>query len=540
MRSAKIKLSLDKQFKTQQHGWTNPVVPGDHPDPTIVQVRGVYWASSTSGEWSPQFPLFRSVDLISWTPVGAIFPQQPEWAEGSFWAPELVHDELTDRFMVWYVGKRRGGPLCIGVASAESAEGPYTDYGPLVCQEDGSIDPCFARDEHGEPYLIWKEDGNSQGRTTPIWAQRLSEDLLHLEGEKTMLIINDQPWEGGIVEGAYILRHAGRFYMFYAGNSCCGKECQYAEGVARADRLLGPWEKYPGNPLIGANDHWRCPGHGTALHSDAVEGGETHDYLLYHAYPEDGTIYVGREAVLDEVDWLSQDAAGRTGWPSVSAGAGPGEYAEPVAIDFVDNFEDAYLGYSWQWPVNTLPEVTVGAGVLWLGIPPHGTVSDRPVESAMIAVPRPAGECYQATVGLEVPAVPEPRLWVGLTLVGDPFNTIGLGLRGKEDGNGQRLVLWERRGANQAVIWEGDAPEVAVIWLRSAKLAEEHMVQFYFSHDGERWEAAGGPYDASELPAWDRALRLGLLLEGPEGSCAAFQRFRLRTKAKEARWAEGA
>ena len=242
MRSAKIQLSLAPAAAQLRRELANPIVPGDHPDPTILEADGVFWASATSGEWSPQFPLYRSDDLLEWTPAGSIFPEQPAWAEGSFWAPELVHDEVTGRYVAWYVGKKRGGPLCIAVATADSAAGPYTDHGPLICEEDGSIDPCFARDEHGAPHLIWKEDGNSQQRPTPIWCQPLSDDLLTLQGVKVQLITNDQPWEEGVVEGPYVLRHDGFFYLFYAGNSCCGKECKYAEGggaFSQAARALG-------------------------------------------------------------------------------------------------------------------------------------------------------------------------------------------------------------------------------------------------------------------------------------------------------------
>ncbi len=527
MRSAKLKLSLESQDSIHPRGWSNPVVPGDHPDPTIIRVGRTFWASCTSSEWSPQFPLFRSADLVHWVLAGSIFPVQPAWAEGSFWAPELVHDEVTGHFFVWYVGKKRGGPLCIARATAPAPAGPYTDFGPLVCEDDGSIDPCFARDEHGAPFLIWKEDGNSQGRPTPIWAQRLSDDLLNLTGEKTQLITNDEPWEEGIVEGPYILRHEQRFYMFYAGNSCCGKECKYAEGVARADRLLGPWEKYPGNPLIGANDRWRCPGHGTAVHTDDGGGRSPQDYLLYHAYPADGTVFVGREAVLDEITWPDPAPDGGPGWPAVNAGNGPGEPARAPRIHFADHFASERLDPSWQWPVNTCPEVTVGQRRLTLGIPLASPLAATPVESAMLAIPNPATAHFSASVSLTAQASPDPALWAGLAIVGDPFNTIGLGLRGDPDGIGSSLVLWQRRGSTQAVLWRATAPATQSIHLRVSSAVHEYLLQFSFSIDGEVWENAGEPYNPSELPAWNRALRIGLLLEGPQGRCATFRRFEL-------------
>ncbi len=524
MRSAKIKLQLDPQLPGLPK-WFNPVVPGDHPDPTILRVGRTFWASATSGEWSPQFPLFRSTDLLHWEPAGAVFRHQPAWAEGSFWAPELVHDELSGQFIVWYVARKRGGNLCIAVASATSPTGPYLDHGPVVCEADGSIDPCFARDEHGEPYLIWKEDGNSQDRPTPIWAQALTEDLLELTGDKTQLIVNDQPWEEGVVEGPYILRREGRFYMFYAGNSCCGKECKYAEGVARADKLLGPWEKFPGNPLIAANDSWRCPGHGTAVRTSDSKDKPGQDYLLYHAYPAGGSIYVGREAVLDEITWTPPEQDGRPGWPVVNAGRGPGEVGPTALIDFVDDFEGQRLGHSWQWPVNTEPEVTVGNGLLTIAVPLQSPLAERAVESAMLAVPRPASTHFRATVKVIAGDARDRRLWAGLSIVGDPFNTVGLGVRG------ETLTLWERRGNTQRVIAETRTPADNELWIRSASSGTQHQLQFSFSGDGVRFEDFGAAYDASDLPAWDRGLRIGLMLEGPRGSSATFRNFELRAQA---------
>jgi xylan 1,4-beta-xylosidase len=521
--------------------WSNPVVPGDHPDPTIILAGRTFWASATSGEWSPQFPLFRSDDLVHWTPAGALFLTQPAWAAGSFWAPELVHDEVTGRTLAWYVARRRdNGCLCIAVATADSPAGPYTDHGPLVCEPDGSIDPCFARDEHGQPFLVWKEDGNSQGKPTPIWAQPLSDDLLTLQGKKTQLITNDQPWEEGVVEGPYILRHAAPdgtlwFYLFYAGNSCCGEQCKYAEGVARSRTLLGPWEKFPGNPLIGANDHWRCPGHGTVVHTGAAAG-SPRDYLLYHAYPADSSIYVGREALLDEITWPGPPAPdGTPGWPVVNQGGGPGEFRPAKPIDFRDNFAGRQLGPAWQWPVNTHPETITGPDGLRLRIPDQSPLSPRPVESAMIAVPRPASLRYQATVTLVLPQISAhssastdapsethgSALWAGLAIVGDPFNTAGLGLRGSQ------LVLWSRRGAWAQTVWQTAAPDGA-LYLRASSIAPERHLQFSYSTDAVAWHEAGPAIDASDLPAWDRGLRIGLHLEGPRGRSACFRDFDLQ------------
>ena len=410
-------------------------------------------------------------------------------------------------------------------------------------------------------------------------------------GEPTELITNDQPWEGGVVEGAYILRRAHRFYMFYAGNACCGHECKYAEGVARASHLLGPWEKSPTNPLIHGNDKWRCPGHGTAVHGFAAHGQRGQDYFLYHAYPSTGTVYVGREAVLDRIDWEED------GWPSINGGQGPhGGHAAPALpnpsglpaaldvpsepnvsqapaappapaapdIDFSDDFTNPALGASWQWPVNTYPTFATGLlqkgeGALLLRVP-------QGRQSAMVAVPIPGVPRHRATVLLQStlplnarfpadqgqPATPlynQPpqSLWAGLSLVGDPFNTIGLGLR---DGV---LQLWRRQGYDQQVSWSKELARgtdpigLRVLYSEGARLhfffrigkqeagthqagAHQAGAQQPGAHENEahEWTPAGEPVDGSQLPAWDRGLRIGLMLEGPGHSAAAFQHFTLQ------------
>ena len=223
------------------------VMPGDHPDPSVVKIGDTYWASATSSNWMPIFPLMHSRNLTDWTTTGYVFPQKPDWADYYFWAPEITYD--NGKVYLYYSAHKKGGNLCVGVASADRPEGPYRDHGPLICQEVGSIDAFPMRDKAGKLYLIWKEDANSVGKPTPIWIQGLNESRTALLGEKQELFRNTAPWEGNLVEGVAMMRHGDYFYAFYAAAGCCGVGCTYASGVARAKDLLGPWEKFSGNPI---------------------------------------------------------------------------------------------------------------------------------------------------------------------------------------------------------------------------------------------------------------------------------------------------
>src|SRR5436190_15096455 len=173
--------------------YSNPVLAGDYPDPSVIRVGDEYWATATTSEWAPLFPLLRSRDLVNWEHVGNIFERRPDWAVGNFWAPELHEHKGT--FYVYYVGRKRGGPLSIAVATADKPTGPWTDHGQLIGQDAGSIDAFPVVDTDGTRYLIWKEDGNSRKQPTPLWIQKLSEDGLKLVVEMKEVFRNDTTWE---------------------------------------------------------------------------------------------------------------------------------------------------------------------------------------------------------------------------------------------------------------------------------------------------------------------------------------------------------
>jgi hypothetical protein len=96
------------------------------------------------------------------------------------------------------------GRECIGRATASRPQGPYIDRsgGPLVCQESlgGSIDPSIVRRRKGRPYLLWKNDGNSQGMRVSLWEQELTGDGLALTGARRILLSAGEHWQHGIIE----------------------------------------------------------------------------------------------------------------------------------------------------------------------------------------------------------------------------------------------------------------------------------------------------------------------------------------------------
>jgi xylan 1,4-beta-xylosidase len=500
-------------FSAKAETYKNPVIPGDFPDPSLIRVGNEFWATATSSEWGPQFPLLHSTNLLDWELVGSVFEHRPDWAVANFWAPEI--SEYHGRYFVYYVGRKKDGPLAVAVATAEKPSGPYKDGGPLVAQPDGSIDPVPVTNENDERYLVWKEDGNSQHQPTIIWAQQLTSDGLKLVGEPKEILRNDAPWEGAVVEGPFVVHRGEWFYLFYSGNGCCGKDCDYALGVARSQRLLGPWEKNPANPILAGNANWKCPGHGSIV-QDANE----RFWLLYHAYSPRSFTYTGREALLDEVKF------GTNGWPIINNGKGPSAQAtappEVVQHDqhaFKDTFADATLNPSWGWPQNNEP-------IIRLGTSPKGglELSPRPAFATnllgAILSQRTVSGNYLATTVIEMSDA-KPGSFVGIATIGDAANAVGLAL-----GDGE-LMLWRvQRGTHDKIV-SLDAPKSEQIHLR-VSVTGGHLFQFAASTDGEKWIAVGGAQGGDQLPPWDRGIRVGLTVGGTHDAVGRFLSFELR------------
>jgi hypothetical protein len=111
---------------------------------------------------------------------------------------------------------------------------------------------------------------------TPIHAQRLADDGASLVGESTIVLANDLEWEGHLIEGPFVTRQDGRYWLFYAGNDFSTPA--YGIGVAVADHPLGPYVKRP-DPLLRTNRSWVAPGH-----ASVAPGIDGRPQLFFHAF----------------------------------------------------------------------------------------------------------------------------------------------------------------------------------------------------------------------------------------------------------------
>jgi xylan 1,4-beta-xylosidase len=477
--------------------YQNPVRAGDYPDPSVIRVGNDYWATATSSEWAPHFPILHSRDLVNWEVKQYVFATPPAWAKANFWAPEIAQDK--GKYFIYYTARETASNrLAVAVATADHPAGPYTDHGPMIAQEAGSIDAVPYTDAKGIRWLLWKEDGNSRKLPTPIWIQRLSDDGLKLVGEMKEILRNDAPWEGAVVEGAFVLRRGDYYYMFYSGAACCGRNCNYALGVARAKDMLGPWEKAPTNPILAGNAAWRCPGHGSI-----VTDPDGRYWLLYHAYAREGFVATGREMMLDEVIF------GADGWPTINGGKGAStRAAAPAAArsqQDLSQFREEFattgvLPSGWQWPIGRQPTARVSDGHLTL------TATEEPATAVRsITVPT-----FTAETSVDVRRLTNSA-HAGLVVYGDRMNHLALVTDGKT------VELWSQRKGERTIVAKTDAAAGGAVRLRVACIGGNKF-RFAVQGSGAAWKEFAAETDGSFLPPWDRGVRTGVYVTGKDAA----------------------
>jgi hypothetical protein len=478
--------------------YSNPVIPGDFADPSVVRVGTEYFATATSGQWAPSFPLQRSTDLVNWVAIGALFDQPPAWTAGVYWAPELSVQD--GRFRAYYTARRAGGKPCIGVATAATAAGPYHDRGPLLCPRRGAIDPHIAELAPGQRVLVYKQ----MGIGGPLRIVALSGDGLHVAGRSGVVLRPDRPWERGVTENPFLVRRPDAYYLFYSGGNCCRPPCTYAVGVARAPAPNGPYTKLAEGPILRGNDRFMCPGGGSVVTQPAGDM-----VLAYHAYDraEPG---LGRQMLIDVVNWRPD------GWPQIGTGGGPSPTATSVLAAgqrgpqaIADDFGGRALPPGWHWPFDRRPAYRVGRG-LTLHVGPGDQMST-------FAARQSPYRSFVVTVSVRRDRL-RPLSTASLAIsrgAGDRAVGIGVSTSG--------VTVWGREEGKRLLLFGGVLPPAPIVQVRFV-VPGDGTVRPQLSLDGTAWQDVRAPV---VIPGGIDGTRVVLAGRGRRGDAVHFAALRI-------------
>jgi xylan 1,4-beta-xylosidase len=315
---------------TLPHDHSEPVLPGMYPDPSACRVgRDVYLVTS-SFEYFPGIPIFRSRDLVRWTQLGHVLTRRRQLelagvrSSGGIYAPTLRYHEGT--FYVVTTHVERGNFF---VAAARPG-GPWSD--PVWLDEDG-VDPSLS---FLDGRVYYTRNGTGSDADHPFIYQGeldLSESRARLRRRPRVI------WRGtgGIwPEAPHLYRRGGWYYLVTAEG---GTSYGHSVVVARSRRPYGPFEPSPHGPLLTHRDDARHPVQATG-HADLVELEDGSTWALFLGIRPTGRHHhLGRETFLTPVDW------GDDGWPRLGDAARAAGSTVPAAER--DEFDGPRLGPAW-------------------------------------------------------------------------------------------------------------------------------------------------------------------------------------------------
>ncbi|KAJ5974416.1 murein transglycosylase [Penicillium waksmanii] len=346
--------------------FTNPVIPGFAPDPSIVKVRDSFFIVNSSFHVFPGLPIYVSKNLQDWElkahaicrpsqldlsqaftkliPLpggraihitGGLFAATIRYHKGIFYvictnAYEDPHDH-THKFQNFYVSCPEEG----------------------IFSTTGWSDPIYFDFPGIDPSLFIDPDTNrayvhGSYRAGPPWAPDCSirQFEIELATGKPLTDIKFL-WKGASTdaEGPHMYKKDDWYYLVTAeGSTFEGHEID----ISRSRNIWGPYDGYPHNPLLtakGRDTDIKWTGHGDFIQDEAANWFCVHLGIRYNS-SNPNRHPLGRETFLTPMQWEKGE------WPKITQTRMqfevdvPGQFAQnliPVDNRSENRNEDLYI-----------------------------------------------------------------------------------------------------------------------------------------------------------------------------------------------------
>jgi len=476
----------------------NPIIGGDHPDPSVLKDGDDYYLTYSSFQSYPGIVIWHSTDLVNWAPIGPALHAPL----GVIWAVDLC--KVGNRYYIYLPANPEDKGWGIHVIWADDIRGPWSE--PIDLKIDGCIDPGHVVGEDGRRYLF----------VNGIRKIRLGEDGLSTDGKLEPAY---QPWrypedwvtENFAPEGPKLLRRGDWFYLVTAVGGTAGPVTGHMVIAARSRSVHGPWEHCPHNPLVrtqSVDEPWWSRGHATLVQGPAGDW-----WMIYHGY-ENGMRTLGRQALLEPIEWTDD------GWFRARGGdlsrplpkpAGGRAGANGFALS--DDFSRDRMGVQWGFhDPRPGDDARLQRRDHALYLSGAGT---SPIDSAPLTCGVP-DRSYEVEVTLQ----PPPGGEAGLLLFYNHKAFVGLGFTADTTRNYQYA---------EELVWARAPHPAGPVRVRLRN--EENVVTFHYSFDGGRsWHLHGTRMEVSGLHhnvfGGFLSLKVGLFAAGQGES--VFRDFRYR------------
>lgn len=240
-------------FYDEVNTYVNPVLPGDHPDPTVLKVGDDFYHCGSSFHFTPYLPIYHSKDLVHWEVISRVVPPAKagfvsDKPSGGIWQGAITY--FYGSYYIYF--SANGQWFC----KASSPTGPWS--APVQVKtnpQTGNLgyDNSIFVDDDGKPYMVIK-NGQKVNRIQALGHDgQLTDTVINLDWINAKL---QYSW----AEGPVMCKRNGYYYYFPAGDVAGG---QYVLRTTALTSDSTKWERL-GNffkPITDPHARFRSPNH---------------------------------------------------------------------------------------------------------------------------------------------------------------------------------------------------------------------------------------------------------------------------------------
>ncbi len=318
--------------------YVNPVLPGDHPDQTMIRIGKDFYTTGSSFHFTPYLPILHSTDMMHWETIARVIPATSsipsnDAPQNGTWQGALA--SFNNKYWVYFSNTFGGQYFC----NATNMAGPWS--APVKVNTNTGVygyDNSIFVDDDGTPYMLLKNGQDLNG------LQKLGMDGQPVGQAINMDWVNSNGHPYSWAEGPVMCKRNGRYYLFVAGNVGGG---QYVLSSANLTAGESSWTRHGTFWSAGPNQGgFTGPNHVT----QPIKLDDGTWWCLAHAYDNAGYEGQGRQSSLHQVIW---DANGvPKGVPvNLAPVLGPNLPTSNIPYEFgkADYFGSTALSNNWHF-----------------------------------------------------------------------------------------------------------------------------------------------------------------------------------------------
>lgn len=459
--------------------YINPVLPGDHPDPTLLKVGDDFYFCGSCFHFTPYLTILHSKDLIHWKEISRVVPSN--WSglisdapSNGIWQGAITY--FYGSFWIYFSNTAGGGQY---FCKAQNPAGPWSL--PVKVQttsETGAsgYDNSIFVDDDGTPYMLIKA-GQYVNRI-----QKIGPDG-HLTGPVINLDWINKNARFSWAEGPVMCKRDGWYYYFIAGHVWGG---QYVWRTRQLTSDSTQWE-YLGNvfaPITDPNVALRYQNHMTApiQLSDGTWWTIAQSYEKLNTNDWSGQ---GRQGTLHQIVWDENGkptATAPTLLPLIKPNLTKNEYSWKLPRS--DYFDNSKLSLSWHFlNKNASTKYNLSERPGWLRL--------KPISGRTHILQKDAGHYYTIVTKVDVNPISENQ-GAGIYLTNGNESVVVKLFQGYKDG--KKIIFTFN---NETTYEVSNIFGSNVVWLKLDR--REHDLYGYYSIDGLTWIQVGSKISAVNL-----------------------------------------